>query len=109
MNHDMFQCEEINVLYDFYGCLLTSKQQDIISLYYQEDLSLAEIAENLGISRAAVNDHLKRTIKIMQDYEKKLQLVQKYDKRMQIYDKIKAMNHEETLELISELECLENE
>ena len=109
MNNDILHCEEINMLYDFYGCLLTTKQQDIITLYYQEDLSLAEIGENLGISRAAVNDHLKRTIKIMQDYEKKLQLVQKYDKRMQIYDKIKAVSQKQTNELVLELERLENE
>ena len=109
MNNDVLHCEEINILYDFYGCLLTEKQQDIITLYYQEDLSLAEIAEDLGISRAAVNDHLKRTIKIMQEYEKKLQLVQKYDKRMQIYDKIKAVSQNETQQLVLELERLENE
>ena len=109
MSNDVLQCEEINRLFDFYGCLLTDKQQDIITLYYQEDLSLAEIAEELGISRAAVNDHLKRTTKIMQEYEKKLQLVKKYAKRTQIYDKIKTVNHEEMLGLISELERLENE
>ena len=47
---------EITVLYDFYGDLLTEKQQEVIELYYNEDLSLAEIAALSGITRQGVRD-----------------------------------------------------
>lgn len=63
------------LLYDFYGELLTQKQKQVYELYHQNDWSLSEIAQELSISRQAVRDQLKRTEKILQEYEKKLQLV----------------------------------
>ena len=50
----------IALLFDFYGEMLTEKQKDVIDLYYNEDLSLAEIAEHEGISRQGVRDNIKR-------------------------------------------------
>lgn len=47
---------EITILLDFYGDMLTAKQRDFINLYYNDDLSLAEIAENEGITRQGVRD-----------------------------------------------------
>ena len=52
------QMERMNALLDAYEQLLTEKQREILNLYYKEDLSFSEIAENLHISRAAVNDHI---------------------------------------------------
>ncbi|HWJ02071.1 MAG TPA: YlxM family DNA-binding protein [Verrucomicrobiae bacterium] len=66
------------LLYDFYGPLLTTKQRDSLDLYYQQDLSLTEIAGEEGISRQAVHDLLKRTEKILLEYEEKLGLVDRY-------------------------------
>jgi predicted DNA-binding protein YlxM (UPF0122 family) len=66
---------EISMLYDFYGQMLTDKQRDIIELYYNDDLSLGEISESLGISRQGVYDMLKRSEKILYGYEEKLCLV----------------------------------
>ena len=66
------------LLYDFYSPLLTSKQRDRLDLYYQQDLSLAEIAEETGSTRQAVYDLLKRTEKILLEYEAKLGLVERY-------------------------------
>jgi uncharacterized protein len=66
------------MLYDFYGQLLTDKQREFWELYYHQDLSLGEIAEEYGVSRQAVFDLLKRTEKILIDYEAKLVLVSKY-------------------------------
>ncbi|SHJ95868.1 YlxM family DNA-binding protein [Paramaledivibacter caminithermalis] len=65
-------------LYAFYGSLLTEKQQEILRLYCIHDLSLGEISENLDISRQAVYDTLKRSKKILEDYEGKLGLLSKF-------------------------------
>lgn len=64
-------------LYDIYGNLLTPKQRDVIRLYYEEDLSLGEIAEELKISRQAVYDILKRSEQALERYEKKLGLLER--------------------------------
>ncbi|WZL74816.1 putative DNA-binding protein [Clostridiaceae bacterium 35-E11] len=69
---------QMNLLYDFYGQLLTPKQQEVLQLYYSHDLSLGEIAEQLGVSRQAVYDTIKRTEKLLYAYEKKLGLVCKF-------------------------------
>ena len=62
----------MNALFEFYAALLTDKQMNYIELYYADDYSLAEIAEEFGVSRQAVYDNIKRTEKILEDYEKKL-------------------------------------
>ena len=99
------QTEEMNALLDAYENLLTDKQ--IMSLYFKEDFSLSEISETLHISRAAVSDHVKRSEKILLDYEKKLHLVKNYETRRQIYDKIKTVGNDNVLSLIEELERIE--
>ncbi|MGI6686674.1 MAG: YlxM family DNA-binding protein [Bacillota bacterium] len=66
------------MLFDFYGQLLTKKQQEIMEMFYADDLSLSEIAEECEISRQAVYDLLKRTEKILEGYEAKLRLVDKF-------------------------------
>lgn len=101
------QTEEMNALLDAYETLLTDKQKEIMSLYFKEDFSLSEISETLHISRAAVNDHVKRSEKILLDYEKKLHLVKNYETRRQIYDKIKKVGNDNVLSLIEELERIE--
>ena len=50
---------ELNDLFDLYGSLLTNKEQEVFKLYYEEDLSLSEISENLHISRSAISKTLK--------------------------------------------------
>lgn len=68
----------LTLLYDFYGELLTEKQKQVFELHYQDDLSLTEIGEELSVSRQAVRDQLKRTEKILLDYEEKLGLVSRF-------------------------------
>ena len=71
---------EASLLYDFYGQLLSKRKQEVMELYHEENLSLAEIAEEFGISRAAVHDSLKSAEKALAQYEEKLGLVNKFVK-----------------------------
>lgn len=68
----------MNMLYDFYGQLLTERQRSLMELYYSQDLSLGEIAGEYGVSRQAVYDTLKRAGKALEDYEARLGLVRKF-------------------------------
>ena len=65
------------LLNDFYGPLLTQKQQEVLRLYYEDNLSLAEIAGEFGISRQGVHDTLKSAEHALAEYESKLGLVAK--------------------------------
>ncbi len=69
---------KMSLLFDFYGPLLTQRQQTIYQLYFDDDLSLGEIADQLKISRQAVFDVLKRSGLSLEAFEKKLQLVAKH-------------------------------
>ncbi len=75
---------KISLLYDFYGALLTEKQQVSLELHYFQDLSLSEIAEQLEVSRQAVHDLLKRAEQILDEHENKLQLVARYHEERQL-------------------------
>jgi hypothetical protein len=68
---------EINLLYDFYGQLLTERQRKFVELYYCHDLSLGEISEQFGVSRQSVHDILKRSGQALYRFEEKLGLVGK--------------------------------
>ncbi len=63
-----------NNLFDIYGCLLTEKEQITFKDYYQEDLSLSEIAEENNISRTAVQKTVKTVLEKLNYYEDKLKL-----------------------------------
>ncbi|MDF3002664.1 MAG: hypothetical protein K0Q48_2783 [Bacillota bacterium] len=69
---------EISMLYDFYGQLLTAKQQEILKLYHEDNYSLSEIAEEFSISRQGVHDAVKKAEKALHEYENKLGLVKKF-------------------------------
>ncbi len=68
---------EISILNQLYGKLLTKKQSEIIEDYYNQDLSLSEIAENNQITRQAVRDILKKGEKKLFEYEEKLQFMKR--------------------------------
>ncbi len=81
----------INFLFDFYQSLLTDKQRQYMQLYYLEDLSLGEIAEEYGVSRQAVYDNVRRTETMLEDYEKKLNLFDKFQQRIEIVEQLEQL------------------
>lgn len=68
----------MSMLFDFYGELLTDKQKELFDLYYNEDLSLSEIAEQAEISRQGVRDAIVRAETILRETEDRLRLVRRY-------------------------------
>ncbi|MCR5420242.1 MAG: DNA-binding protein [Lachnospiraceae bacterium] len=69
---------EQNLLYDFYGDLLTDHQKRIYERAVFEDLSLKELSEEYGITRQGVHDLIKRCDKILNEYENKLHMVERF-------------------------------
>ena len=63
------------LLLDYYGDLLTRHQRDILDEYFNEDLSMNEIAENNQVSKSAIQDLIKRTLKQLYGYEEALQMI----------------------------------
>lgn len=85
-----------NNLYDYYRELLTDKQRCYFEDYYQNNLTLSEIADNYQVSRNAIHKQLKETTKLLEDYEAKLGL---YDKMNKIFNLFK-----DDEEILSEIE-----
>lgn len=83
-NMDIEKREEIIALFDTYGSLLTSKQQEYFALYYFDDYSLSEIAGNYEISRNAVFDLIKKAIKNLEKYEENLKVLAKSNSILEI-------------------------
>lgn len=72
------QAYRMALLYDFYGDVLTERQKEFYDLYYNEDLSLSEIAENNGITRQGVRDVIVRAEAILTDLEDKTGLIRRF-------------------------------
>lgn len=72
------QAYQMSLLFDFYGDVLTQRQKEFYDLYYNEDLSLGEIAENSGITRQGVRDVIVRAESILMDLEEKTGLIQRF-------------------------------
>ena len=72
------QAYRMALLYDFYGDVLTERQKEFYDLYYNEDLSLSEIAENSGITRQGVRDVIVRAEAILTDLEDKTGLIKRF-------------------------------
>ena len=79
MNEELERVEYASLLYDFYGVLLSETQREVMSLYHEDNLSLSEIAEELGQSRQAVHYTLKKAEKALEAFEEKLGLLESYD------------------------------
>ena len=100
------------LLFDFYGELLTEKQKEIYQLYYLNDYSLAEIADDYGTTRQAVSDLLKRTEKKLQNFEEKLGLIEKFSEQKnqikEILNITKGINDSNVKDLSSKINDIEN-
>ncbi len=88
---------QINELLDYYGALLTEKQQAICSYCFREDYSYQEIADLMGISRAAVYDTVKRCTEELNRYESILHLAAAYRERMQLYKQIASLTDDDKI------------
>lgn len=82
------QTFRMTMLFDFYGEILTERQKEFFDLYYNEDLSLAEISENYGISRQGVRDVIVRAETAMTELEDKTGLLKRF---MQMRERISAI------------------
>ena len=76
---------------DFYSGMLTNRQSEVIRMYYDEDLSLNEIAERLSISPQGVMDALKHGEKSLDSFEEKLGLVKKSNLCIELLEELKAV------------------
>ena len=107
MNID--ETTRVNLLYNFYHSLLTKKQSRYLDLYYVEDFSLSEIAEQLEVSRQAVLDNLHRSVSLLESFEKELGLIEKTQEIDDISEKLdrlvqtKYADDKELLDLVQRI------
>ena len=98
---------QVCMLLDFYGQLLTSRTREILELRFQEDMSLAEIAEDLGITRQAAHDAIHRGTASLTEYEEKLKLVERFTQQKKTiasaFSALEEHNEEKAKELLSTL------
>jgi len=87
----------IILLKDFYGPLLTDKQQEVLNFHYEQDLSFAEIGAEMGISRQAVYDLVKRAERLLENYEHKLGLAARFSRYKQDLKRLQAMLNQENM------------
>jgi len=81
----------MSLLCELYHALLTEGQYDVVTLYYDHDLSLGEIAQMRGVTRTAVHSTLKRAEKVLEAYEARLGLLQAYRERREVSDQLEAL------------------
>ena len=87
MKDDFERVEYASMLYDFYGSLLSESQNEVMALYHEDNLSLSEIAEELGQTRQAVHYTLRKAEKALGSYEEKLGLISSYKKNRKLAKK----------------------
>lgn len=84
----------VGSLYEMYGSLLTKKQQRCLELYFYEDYSLAEIADEMQVSRQAVHDLLKRVEQTLEQYEKMLGFLKRTEISRRLLDEAQRLLEE---------------
>ena len=102
MDEELKKKEQVILLMDCYRELLTDKQKQYLTLYYEEDLSLSEIAEN------AVFDNIKRSVMSLEKYESKLHILENHRKRLDLINKIEEEKNKKHEDIDEYLEMLKN-
>ena len=92
---ELAKTNRMNDLLEFYSKLLTDKQQSYLELYYGDDYSLGEIAEDFGVSRQAVYDNIRRSDAALEEYEAKLHLLEKFTSSNEAVDTLAAYVHDQ--------------
>jgi len=101
---------EISDLLSYYGCLLTEKQQDLMTMHYHEDLSYGEIADIVGSTRQAVLDSINKGEKHLVNFDKKLELIKKDNEIKKLLEEILTNTKDEkTIECINKIQQLMEE
>ena len=94
-------------LFDTYGSLLNEKQKDVINCYYNEDLSLNEIAENNNKSKQAISDMIQRSVDKLFEFENELSLIKKKNQLREdlslLRELIESSNQIEAMDMIDEM------
>lgn len=112
MKENIQTVQYASMLYDFYGALLGESQREVMMMYHEDNLSLSEIAEELGMTRQAVHYTLKKAESKLEEFDKKLKLVESYEnnqikarKAIDLLNKleIKDSDRESIAEVIKEL------
>lgn len=78
----------LDALYEFYGKMLTDKQSEIMDLYCNLDYSLGEISELHSVSRQAIHDTIRRTEKVLENYETQLGLFKRFQEKQSAFESI---------------------
>ena len=108
------QAYRMAMLFDFYGDVLTDRQKEFYDLYYNEDLSLSEIAENYGISRQGVRDVIVRAEITLTELEDKTGIIKRFHKMQEqlarmglLVDDLAKLNEEKLQNDELELLCFQ--
>lgn len=91
---------EVGMLLEYYKLLLSDKQRKYLVAYFEEDLSLSEIADENNVSRQAVYDNIKRSVKVLKNYEEKLGF---YKKDREVYEKLLGLKKDFKMEKLDEI------
>ncbi len=95
---------QIAILSKYYGKMLTDRQQDILKMYVDNNLSLSEVSEELGISRQAVKDALDNAMATLKNFEEKLRFISRDDNIKKQIEENKNIDATTKIELIALLE-----
>ena len=79
---------EGNLLFDFYGSLLTEHQKEVLDDYFNDDLSMSELADEYEVSKSAISDLIKRFLNQLEEYENKLHLIKQARSLDELIDKM---------------------
>ncbi len=93
----------ISMLLQIYGKLLTKKQNEFMEYYYNEDLSLSEIAENQSITRQAVREILSKSKIKLEEYEEKVELLKKIQEINSLLDKLEEKSNLKEIQKIRKI------